>query len=319
MLAANQIPAENQGPIVLMLAQLSFQQGDYTKAAQYYERFLKDNPDRQDVLEELTTVYFKKGDYKNTIENAQKIIKHAEQAKKPIAKDWLVMLRFSYFKLENNAGVSAVTEQLLSLYPSAEYWTDILKVVKSESNFSDKESIEFYRLKKAIGVMSAAEYNEMAELSLSMTDPGDAKAALEAGISSGVIKADERTNRLLTKAKADAATDLTTLDSVAKEAAAKPTGDALAKVGAAYLGHGQYEKAADTIQRAIAKGKLTTAGALDQSYIRLGVAKFHLGKKAEAIKAFQSVSANSKLARLAKLWVIYANGNSPASAETVKK
>lgn len=248
--------------------------------------------------------YFKKGDYKKSAEYAQNLIKQAEQAKKPVDKNWLQILGYSYSKLGDNTAYAGVLTKLLELYPSAEYWNDMLKITRNEVNFSDGEKIEFYRLKKAVGAMKdAAEYNEMAELALSMLDAGDAKAALEAGISAGAVPNSERTTRLLNRAKAEAAKDLAGLDAITKEASGKPNGEPLAKIGAAYLGHDLNEKAVSVLQSAIAKGGLKS---IDEAYVRLGVANLNLGKKAEAVKAFQSVSDKSNLNRVAKLWILYA-------------
>ncbi|RYY01186.1 MAG: tetratricopeptide repeat protein [Gammaproteobacteria bacterium] len=303
MLAANQVPADQINQRTITLAELYLSQGDYAKGIETYERYLKTNPATPDVTLGLTQAYFKKGDYKNAAEYAQKLIKQAEAAKKPVDKNWLQMLGYSYSKLGNNAAYADVLGKLLELYPSPEYWNDMLKITRNEVTFSDREKIEYFRLKKTVGSLTAEEYNELAELSLSLLDSGDAKAALEAGISAGVVPASERTNKLLARAKADAAQDLASIDATAKEAASKPTGEPLAKIGAAYLGHGLNDKAISSIQSAIAKGGLTS---IDESYVRLGVANLNIGKKAEAIKAFQSVSDKSNLARVAKLWTLYA-------------
>jgi len=304
MLAANQVPADQVGSRTITLAELYLSLGDYSKGIDTYERYLKNNPATNDVTLGLMQAYFKKGDYKNSAEYAQKLIKQAEQAKKPVDKNWLQILGYSYSKLGNNAAYADVLSKLLELYPSPEYWNDMLKIARNEVNFSDREKVEYYRLKKAVGAMSAEEYNDMAELALSILDSGDAKAALEAGISAGVIPNTERTTRLLNRAKSEAAQDLATLDATAKEAATKPNGEPLAKIGAAYLGHGLNDKAVAAIQSAITKGGLK---AVDESYVRLGVANLNLGKKAEAIKAFQSVSSKSNLSRVAQLWIMFAN------------
>jgi tetratricopeptide (TPR) repeat protein len=303
MLAANQVPADQVGARLNTLAELYLSLGDYSKGIDAYERYLKNNPATIDVTTGLMQAYFKKGDYKNSAEYAQKLIKQAEAAKKPVDKNWLQILGYSYSKLGNNAAYSDVLAKLLELYPSPEYWNDMLKIARNETNFSDREKIEYYRLKKAVGAMSAEDYNDMAELSLSMLDSGTAKTAIEAGLAAGVLPSSERTTKLLNRAKSDAAADLATLDATAKEAATKPNGEPLAKIGAAYLGHGLNDKALSTIQSAIAKGGLKS---VDESYVRLGVAYLNQGKKAEAIKAFQSVSAKSNLARVAQLWVMYA-------------
>lgn len=303
MLAANQVPADQIGQRLNTLAELYLSLGDYSKGIEAYERYLKNYPANNDVYVGLMQAYFKKGDYKNSAEYAQKLIKQAEAAKKPADKNWLQILGYSYSKLGNNAAYADVLAKLLELYPSPEYWNDMLKIARNEVSFSDREKIEYYRLKKAVGAMTAEDYNDMAELSLSMLDSGDAKAAIEAGLAAGVVPNSERTTKLLNRAKSDAAADLATLDATAKEAAGKPNGEPLAKIGAAYLGHGLNDKAISTIQSAIAKGGLKS---IDESYVRLGAAYLNSGKKAEAIKAFQSVSDKSNLARVAQLWVMYA-------------
>jgi len=303
MLAANQVPADQIAQRLKTLAEIYLSLGDYAKGIDAYERYLKSYPATAEVNSGLLAAYFKKGDYKSSSELAQKLIKQAEQSKSKVDKEWLTILGYSYSKLGNNEAYANVLVTLIELYPTPGYWNDMLKIARNEVNFSDREKIEYYRLKKAVGGMTAEDYNDMAELALSLTDSGDAKAALEAGIAAGVVPAGGRTDKLLSRAKTEAAADLASLDATVKEASTKPNGEPLAKMGAAYLGHGLNEKAITTIQSAIAKGGLKS---VDESYVRLGVANLNLGKKAEAIKAFQSVSDKSNLARIAKLWILYA-------------
>jgi tetratricopeptide (TPR) repeat protein len=302
MLAANQIPADQIAGKVLIISQAAFQQKDYAKSIQFAERYVKEAGPNAEVLQQLAQAYYLKGEYKQSADYANKLIKQAEQAKKTPEKIWLELLMGSQYKLDDKAGLVSTLEDLLTYYPSQQYWKDIFKYLNNAASYSERESIEIYRLKKTLGIMIDDDYKQMTELSLAMTTPGDAKAALEAGLSSGVVKSDERINRLLNRAKADAAADLATIDNVAKEAQSKGNVEALAKIGAAYLGHGQNDKAVATIQAAIAKGGLK---AVDESYVRLGAAYYNLGNKAEAIKAFQKVSDSSNLARLARLWIIH--------------
>ena len=306
MLASNQIPADQVQAKILILSQISFQQKDYPKSIQYAERYLKESGPNTEVMQQLAQAYYLKGDYKLAADYEQKVIKQAEQAKKPVEKEWLVLLMSAQFKLDDKAGVTSTLETLLASYPTQEYWKNIFKYVNNEASYSEKETIEILRLKKALGILDAQEYVEMAELSIAMSNPGEAKSALEAGMSAGVLgqpKDKERETRLLNLAKTQAKDDLATIDASAKEAQAKPNGEMLAKIGTAYLGHGQNDKAAAALQGALAKGGVTSA---DEVNIRLGVAELNLGKKAEAIKAFQAVSSKSKLARLSRLWIIYA-------------
>ena len=308
MLAASQIPANEIPEKIEFLAKINFQLKDYAKAIQYAERYLKDSGPNSEMMDMLARSYYLKGDYKTAGELVQKLIKQAEQAKRVPEKNWYELLMSTQFKLDNKVGITTTLEALLNDHPSQEYWRNMFKYLSNEASYSEREIIEILRLKKALGILEAKEYIDMAELSLAMTDPGSAKAALESGISAGVLgqpKDKERETRLLNLAKTKAAQDLASLDVSAKESQTLPSGEALAKFGTAYLGHGLNEKAAATLKTAIGKGGVN---AIDEAYVRLGVANLNINKKAEAIKAFQSVSKKSNLARLSRLWIIYAHG-----------
>jgi TolA-binding protein len=95
-----------------------------------------------------------------------------------------------------------------------------------------------------------------------------------------------------------------------KDAAAAKTGEADVAVGAAYLSHDQYDKAVLALQRGIQKGGVKRA---DEAQISLGRALLKLGRREEAAQAFAAVPESSKLARVAKLWAIYASQD-PAAA-----
>lgn len=296
MLQSNQVPADQVAARQEDIAESAFIAKDYAKVIQYAELVLKGQPSNAKMVDMVARSYYLKEDYKSAADNFNKLLKLKDD------KATYEYLMSSYFKMDNKAGVVSTLERLLTKYPSQEYWKNIFKYMKAEASYSEREQIEIYRLQKTIGILSADDHIGMAELSLAMTDPGDAKAVLESGIGSGAIKADERTNKLVNLAKTQAAADLAGLDAVAKEAGNKPDGSALAKVGLAYLGHGQYDKAAAALQAAIAKGGLKS---VDEAQVQLGAALYFAKKPAEAKKAFAAVAEKGKLARLAHLWVIY--------------
>lgn len=306
MLAANQVPANEVPEKIEFLAKINFQLKDYSKSIQYGERYVKESGASSEMMDMIARSYYLKGDFKTAGDLVQKLIRQAEQAKRVPEKSWYELLMSTQFKLDNKSGIVTTLEALLNHYPTQEYWKNMFKYLVNEASYSEREIIEILRLKKALGILEAKEYIDMAELSLAMTDPGNAKAALESGISAGVLgqpKDIERETRLLNLAKTKATQDLASLDVSAKEAQTLPTGDALAKIGTAYLGHGLNDKAAAALKAGIAKGSVNS---IDEAYLRLGVANLNINKKAEAIKAFQSVSDKSNLARLARLWIIYA-------------
>ena len=74
-------------------------------------------------------------------------------------------------------------------------------------------------------------------------------------------------------------------------------------LGVGLLSFDQYDQATAALRRAVQKGKLKRP---DEAQIMLGRSLLKSNQKEEARAAFQAVPANSKLARIARLWAIYA-------------
>lgn len=209
-------------------------------------------------------------------------------------------------KQNKKTEVVATLERLLELYPNQQYWSDMFTYLLQGSSFSDGENIIYLRLVQKANLLQADEYVELAELSLAITNPGEAKAVLEEGFTTGVLgkgESKDRDLKLLVMARTQAAEDLKLLPSIEKEAAAKPTGEALVKVGEAYLGHRQYESAVASFTKGLAKGSIKNK---DETNINLGIAYLGLNKQEDAVKAFKTVPASSKLALMSRLWAIQA-------------
>jgi lipopolysaccharide biosynthesis regulator YciM len=107
------------------------------------------------------------------------------------------------------------------------------------------------------------------------------------------------------EAKTAVANDKGTLDKQDAAARAKPTGDSDVKLGAAYLSYGENDKAIEAIQRGLSKGSVKDT---DEAGLLLGIAYLRANNKAEATKAFQTVTKNPTMARIAKLWLLNVNG-----------
>jgi TolA-binding protein len=113
----------------------------------------------------------------------------------------------------------------------------------------------------------------------------------------------DRNQRLLENAKKAASTDQASLPRLEKEADAAPTGVKNVGVGLAYLGYGQYDKAADEFSKGLGKG-----GVKDEAQARLllGIAQLKAGHKDDAVKTFKAVKGDPALERLANLWSLHA-------------
>jgi tetratricopeptide (TPR) repeat protein len=304
MLAAGQFKKEDEPKRILNMSQIYFALKNYPKAIELGERYLKTETTDLNVMRQVSQAYYLQNNFARAGEYAQRLIASAQKQGKPLEEEWLQLLMSTQHKQNQKAEVVATLERLLELYPNQQYWSDMFTYLLQGSSFSDRQNIIYLRLIQNVGMLQPDEYIEMAELSLAVVNPGDAKAILEEGFTKGALgkgEAKDRDHKLLNMAKTQAAEDLKLLPSIEKEAAAKPTGEALVKVGEAYLGHGQYENAIAAFNKGLAKGGLKIQ---DEVNINIGIAYSKLNKPEEAIKSFKAVPASSKLALMSRLWTI---------------
>ena len=137
-------------------------------------------------------------------------------------------------------------ERLVTYYPKKEYWVDLLSRMQRKPNFSDRLSLDAYRLSLATGSMSAAaDYMEMAQLALQAELPSEGKQVVDKGFASGVLGTGpqaERHKRLRDLVEKRLAEYKATRDQEEHEAAAAKTGDALVAIGFNMVYSGQAAK-----------------------------------------------------------------------------
>jgi len=309
MLAAGQFKKEEEPKRILNMSQIYFALKNYPKAIELSERYLKATGGTDlEVLRQIAQGYYLQNNFARSEEYAKRIIDAAKKQGKPVEEEWLQLLMSSQHKQNKKADVVATLEQLLQTHPTDQYWSDMFTYLLQGSSFSDRQNVIYLKLVQKAGLLQPDEYIELAELSIAVTNPGDAKTILEEGFAKGVLgksASKDRDLKLLNLAKTQAAEDLKLLPSIEKEANAKPTGEALVKVGEAYLGHAQYENAIAAFTKGLAKGGVNNIK--DDVNINIGIANLALNKKQEAINAFKQVPASSKLALLSRLWIIQAN------------
>ena len=81
------------------------------------------------------------------------------------------------------------------------------------------------------------------------------------------------------------------------------SGEADVKVGLAYFGLGEFDKAAESIERGLTPDRVGKVKRVDDAYMNLGVAYYKLGKKDLAEKAFTSAQTDARMARAAHVWL----------------
>lgn len=196
-------------------------------------------------------------------------------------------------------------ETLVAHTGNTKYWTDLLKMSEGGKGMRDPDSLDVYRLKLLTGTINGKEdYTTLATLALQLHFPTEAQAVLEKGQAAKILN-DDRTNRLLARAKTDVAAEAAGQAKAMADAQASPKGDALVQQGQVQWSQGKFKDAVATIKAGMAK----PLDNKNDAQIRLGVALISAGQKAEAQKVLDQVkpaNPNDKSAMVAHLWSLYA-------------
>jgi hypothetical protein len=287
------------------LAGLYYRQRDFKSAASWAERALKGNPNDGAMRSLLIQSYFQAGDMAAAQREALADIQAAEKAGRTPPEDQLQLLAniASRNTADRNAYFSAL-ERLVTHYPKREYWADLLRRIESKPGWSNRLTIDLYRLRAATKTLtSAADYSEFAQLALQEQQAGEAKKILDEGFAAGILGkgADaERQQRLLALTNQRAADAPKALAEAEKEAAADKDGNNLVRIGFAYSALGEHDKGIALMQQGIAKGGLKRK---DDATLHLGIALHRAGQKQRAAQVFRSVGGTDGTADLARLWM----------------
>ena len=279
----------------------------YAKAMQWSQRYLREGGTSPAMRTMLIQSQYLSGDYAGAIKELTVEIQAAERAGSPPPEDRLKLLLNAASKQNDNNAYVFAMEKLVTYYPKKEYWVDLLSRMQRKQNFSDRLSLDAYRLSLATGSMSApADYMEMAQLALQADLASEGKQVIDKGISSGALS---------TGAQADRAKRLKVLidKKLAEEAASRPederqataakTGDAMVSLGMSLVYAGQAPKGVQMMQQGIAKGGLKRP---EDAKLHLGIAQVVAGDKAKAQATFKTVQGADGTADLARLWALYA-------------
>jgi hypothetical protein len=300
-------PESEKPQMLRALTEMNTALKNYDKVVEYGNRALKEEPSNERMRALVGQAYYLKGDYKNTLKFVETSVDTQIKAGETPKKDNLLLLYSSCQKLNDDACSTKAMEKLVAYYPQPDYWSQLLGSVRSQTSNNDADLLQTYRLMTEVDVLKTpGDYNEMAQLALEAGSPGEAQSVLEKGFQKDVFSdklTKDRNQRLLDNAKKAAANDQATLPNLLKEADASPSGAKNVGVGIAYLGYGQYDKAADQLAKGLSKG-----GVKDEAQARLllGIAQLKAGHKDDAVKTFHAVKGDPNLERLANLWSLHA-------------
>jgi tetratricopeptide (TPR) repeat protein len=184
------------------------------------------------------------------------------------------------------------------------YWRMLIERTKKEKNYrSNDGALDVFRAMEAAKVrLKPEEQFQMAEAARNrgiaieaanswaiLVKAGDANATKNKAIVDSVTK----------RAAADKASELAKSEATA---ATRVSGEAFRDVAEGYMADGKHAKAIELFNKAIAKGEMDD-GTVDYVKLRLGIAQYKSGKKADAVKTWQGIKSDNGSAWLAKTWI----------------
>jgi hypothetical protein len=301
VIAMGRSAGAEQLKLVQAVAGLHYHAKDYAKAAQWATRYQKEGGTDPAMQKLLVQSHF----LMNDCAAVSRAVGEGN-GRKP-AEQELQMLANCYNKQKDNTGYVATIERLVTFYPKKEYWTDLLSRVQRKSGFSDRLSLDVYRLKLATGNLATAnDYLEMAQLAIQAGFPAEAKAVVDKGYEAKVLgngKDAERHQRLRDLVTKRLAESQQARAQAEKDSQADASGDSLVAIGYMYVTEGAPQKGLAFMEQGIKKGKLKRP---DDAELLLGIAQVQSGARSRGLQTLKGVQGKDGTADLARLWTLLA-------------
>jgi len=280
---------------------------EYAKATQWGQRYFREGGTNPAIRTLLIQSQYLSGDFAGAQRELIAEVQAAEKGGSAPGEDRLKLLLNAALKLNDNNAYVYAMEKLVTYYPKKEYWVDLLARLQRKPNFSDRLTLDTFRLSLATGSMSNAnDYMEMAQLALQAEYAAEAKQVIDKGFAAGVLGTGpqaERQKRLrdLTAKRLDE--QHKSLAEDVRQAEAAKDGTALVDVGFNLVHDGQGAKGVQLMQQGIAKGGLKRP---EDAKLHLGIAYLLAGDANHAQSTLRTVTGNDGTADLARLWSLYA-------------
>ncbi len=282
------------------LAQIYGQNAVYDKAVTNTKLWIEQGNGGTEAWGFLAKLYLIQKDCTNGIVALEKSV----EGKEPTETD-LKLEYQCYNTLGQKAKVTQALEALESRFFTREYLISLM--ANYETDTDAHAMMNLWRLAFDREFMTReSEFLSYSDMALEAGSPAEALKVLETGIAKGAVKIISQTDsnaRRLKQAKDLTADDKKMVASLDKEARAGKSGEADVKVGLAYFGLGEYDKAAESIERGLTPDRVAKVKRVDDAYMNLGVAYYKLGKKDLAEKAFKSAESDPRMARAARVWL----------------
>ena len=302
LIASGKLSAAEKDKFSEGLVGLYIRAKDYGKANAAINRQLKerDNPALRQLLIQN---YYVSGN----LSQAEQELRNIEKGGK-LNEDQLGLLANIQLKKGDKEGYVGTIEKLAASYPKVSYWTDLLNRVVTKPGYSNRLTVDVYRLKLANNLLKKpSEFVEMTQLVLQAKAPAEALKIIDKGYKAGVLGVGaeaprhQRLKDLAEKTLADNQKTQATEEAALIKA---KDNDGLLAMGYGLVQAGQADKGLTMMQDAIKAGGLRNP---EDAKLHLGQAQAVAGKKSQAITTLKTVGGKDGTADLARYWIMAIN------------
>ncbi|HWV13378.1 MAG TPA: hypothetical protein VN110_08790 [Sphingobium sp.] len=312
MLDSGLTPAEQVGQFNAVAADQALQGKNYDLAIQRAQAAIQANYKPESINATLAQAYFGKAGTANAAAEPARGLNQKGLAALKAAADATKAAGGQVPAQWYQIGVSRaaasrlpeVTEWATLAYQAAPNGENLRTLVRlfqqANPNITNRENLDVLRLMAASGgLVVAGDFLEYGEMASKTGIYGEVKSAIDQGRAKGVLKGTSGAE-LYQTATPKIAGDKASLASAEADARKAANGKIAAATADAYLGYGDYAKAAAMFELAKQKGGVDA----DEVNTRLGIAKALGGDVASAKTAFQSVQTGTRK-KIADLWLSY--------------
>ena len=297
LLQSPQLSATDRLTLTETMVSVSQRNKEYAKVVQWARRYTQEGGKNQRVHIMKVQALALQGLHKDVVQEMDDAYKvtgyQAEESE-------LRIYAFSQKQLKDDGGYISTLNQLVTRFPSKDYWTDLLNAMGRAPGINARIQLDVSRLMEAAGTMEEADdYLDTAQFAIKAGLPFEALRVLDQGQAAGLYKGATVANaaKLRQQAQIRASEDDKALKSLTM---ASDNGPMLVQLGDVLLSKGQWVEAAEVYQKALSKGGLKREA---DARLHCGIALIK-AKQTEAAKSMlQSVTADTSAVQFANLWI----------------
>ncbi|QNT77536.1 tetratricopeptide repeat protein [Entomobacter blattae] len=288
--------------ILLAESTMAYRAKDYAQAVQSIKKYFAAGGHHPYMQTLLVQSYLLQKDYRNTLREQQLQIDQEKKAGQIPAESQFQVLATCFQALKNRNGLIGAYTQLVTYYPKAEYWQQLIYLQLDRNKIPAGLEFDKYFLLYQTGLLkTAADYMEAAEVAVQTDLPSFAETLIANGYQKGILgqgPESTRQKRLSTFVTQKAQKMKDQWRNVDLSNTEKYNGDVLVQAGLNLVFAGQSDKGLALMGQGQKQGVKDPNLAL----LRLGLAYFIAGKRDQAARELQKISGNTVLAQMARLW-----------------